>query len=187
MPTRFMDKRGAATDILFMTTRGGDHYDREFTESFIRPGLSKDGWLNRANYAAIGIHQTSDTEMSMFLTGGRRYKLRLDGFVSVNAPLAGGEFTTKPFTFTGKQLEINYATSAAGQMRVELQDAAGKPILGFTLEDCEPIWGDHVSRIVKWKAGDDVSTYIGKPVRLRFEMSDADLFSIRILEKDKAQ
>lgn len=101
--------------------------------------------------------------------------------------LAGGEFTTKPFTFTGKQLEINYATSAAGQMRVELQDAAGKPILGFTLEDCEPIWGDHVSRIVKWKAGDDVSTYIGKPVRLRFEMSDADLFSIRILEKDKAQ
>jgi len=180
MPTRFMDKRGAATDILFMTTRGGDHYEREFTHSFIRPGLSKDGWLNRANYAAIGIHQTSDTALSMFLTGGRRYTLRLDGFVSVNAPLAGGEFTTKSFTFTGRQLEINYATSAAGQMRVELQDAAGKPIPGFTLDDCEPIWGDHVSRIVKWKTGDDVSAHAGKPVRLRFEMSDADFFSMRV-------
>ena len=114
MPTRFMDRRGAATDILFMTTRGGNAYDREFTQSFIRPGLGKDGWANRANYAAIGIHQTSDTELSMFLTGGRRYKMRLDGFVSVNAPLSGGEFITKPLTFTGKELEINYATSAAG-------------------------------------------------------------------------
>lgn len=44
MPTRFMDKRGAATDILFMSTRGGGSYDRTFTQSFIRPGLSKDGW-----------------------------------------------------------------------------------------------------------------------------------------------
>jgi len=183
MPTRFMVKRGAATDILFMTTRGSDSYDREFTQSFIRPGLSKDGWANRANYAAIGVHQTSDTELSMFLTGGRRYTLRLDGFVSVNAPLAGGEFITKPFTFTGKQLEINYATSAAGQMRVELQDATGNPIPGLALDDCEPIYGDHIARIVKWKGGDDVSALPGKAVRLRFEMSDADLFAIRFTEE----
>jgi hypothetical protein len=179
MPTRFMDRRGAATDILFMTTRGGSTYDREFTQGFIRPGLSKDGWANRANYAAIGIHQTGETEMSMFLTGGRRYTLRLDGFVSVNAPLAGGAFITKPLTFSGRQLEINYATSAAGEMRVELQDGEGKPLPGFTLADCEPIWGDHIARIVKWKGGDDVSAHAGKPVRLHFEMSDADLFAIR--------
>lgn len=186
LPTRFMDKRGAATDILFMTTRGGDSYDREFTQSFIRPGLSKDGWLNRANYAAIGIHQTSDTEMSIFLTGGRRYTLRLDGFVSVNAPLAGGELITKPFTFTGGRLEINYSTSAAGQMRVELLDADGKALPGFALDDCEPIWGDHIARVVKWKSGDDVSPHAGKPVRLHLEMSDADLFSLRFIEKGKA-
>jgi hypothetical protein len=182
MPTRFMDRRGAATDILFMTTRGGSTYDREFTQGFIRPGLSKDGWANRANYAAIGIHQTGDTEMSMFLTGGRRYTMRLDGFVSVNAPLAGGAFITKPLTFSGRQLEINYATSAAGEMRVELQDSEGKPLPGFTLADCEPIWGDHIARIVKWKGGDDVSVHAGKPVRLHFEMSDADLFAIRFAD-----
>ncbi len=179
LPTRFMDKRGAATDILLMTTRGGDRYDREFTQSFIRPGLSKDGWLNRANYAAIGIHQTSDTEMSLFLTGGRRYTLRLDGFASVNAPLSGGKLITTPLTFEGKQLEINYSTSAAGQIRVELQDADGEPLPGFALDNCEPIWGDHIAREVKWKGGDDVGAHAGKPVRLRFEMSHADLFSIR--------
>jgi hypothetical protein len=183
MPTRFMDKRGAATDILLMTTRGGSTYDREFTQSFIRPGLSKAGWANRANYAAIGIHQTSDTEMSMFLTGGRRYTMRLDGFASVNAPLSGGELLTNFLTFSGQQLEINYSTSAAGQIRVELQDADGKPLPGFTLDDCEPIWGDHISRIVKWKTDDDLNFLVGQPIRLRFEMSDADLFAMQFSGK----
>ena len=185
MPTRFMDKRGAATDILFMTTRGGSRYDREFPESFIRPGIGKDGWADRANYAAIGIHQTSDTEMSMFVTGGRRYSLRLDGFVSVNAPLSGGELTTRPLTFSGNHLEINYATSAAGQLRVELQDTDGKPVPGFALDDCEPIWGDHISRTVKWKSSDDVGAHAGKTIRIRFEMSDADLFAIHFAENSE--
>jgi hypothetical protein len=179
LPTRFMDKRGAATDILFMSTRGGSKYDRTFTESYIRPGLGKEGWADRANYAAIGIHQTGEAELSLFLTGGRRYPLRLDGFVSVNAPLAGGELITKPLRFTGRELELNYSTSAAGQLRVELQNGDGKPLPGFALEDCEPIYGDHIARVVKWKSGRDLTELAGQPLKLRFEMSDADLFSLR--------
>jgi hypothetical protein len=59
------------------------------------------------------------------------------------------------------------------------------------LEDCEPIWGDHIARIVTWKSGDDVSAHAGQDdvsahagqaVRLRVEMGDADLFSIRFAE-----
>ncbi|REJ94243.1 MAG: hypothetical protein DWQ34_09210 [Planctomycetota bacterium] len=179
LPTRFMADRGAATDILLMSTRGGDHFDREFTESFIRPGIGSEGWANRANYAAIGIHETSPTDLSLFLTGGRRYTLRIDGFVSVNAPLEGGELITKPLTFTGRELEINYSTSAAGQVLVELQDAAGNPIPGFTLEECDPIYGDHIARVVQWKEGADVSSLAERPVRIRFVMSDADLYSLR--------
>jgi len=178
LPTRFMDKRGAATDILLMSTRGGSHFDREFTQSLIRPGIGPKGWANRANYAAIGIHQTSPAEMSLFLTGGRRYTLRIDGFVSVNAPLSGGELITRTLTFAGKELEINYSTSAAGQVLVELQDLHGKAIPGFTLDDCEPIYGDHIGRAVKWEGRRDVSALAGKPIRLRFEMSDADLYSL---------
>lgn len=178
-PTRFMDKRGAATDILLMSTRGGDRYDRTFTEAFIRPGLGPDGWANRANYAAIGIHQTGPTEMSLFLTGGRRYVLRLDGFASVYAPLAGGELTTRLFCFQGERLEINFSTSAAGIVRVELQDAAGRPLSGFALEDCEPIYGDEMARTVKWKGEPSLERFAGQDVRLRFVMEDADLYSLR--------
>lgn len=179
LPTRFMDKRGAATDILMMSTRGGSGFDREFTQSFIRPGIGPEGWANRANYAAIGIHQTGPAEMSLFLTGGRRCAMRIDGFVSVNAPLAGGELITKPLKFTGQALEINYSTSAAGQVLLELRDANGEPISGFTLEDCEPIYGDHINRVVKWKNGTDVTVLNGKAVQLRFQMSDADIFSVK--------
>ena len=182
-PTRFMDKRGAATDILFMSARGDSRYDRTFTQSFIRPGLGKDGWANRANYAAIGIHQTGPGEMSLFLTSGRRYTLRLDGFASVNAPLAGGEMITKPIVFSGRELELNFATSAAGQVRVEVQDEAGQPRPGFTLSDCVPIYGDEIARVVKWKSGADLGKLAGQPIRLRFAMEDADLFSLRFRDE----
>jgi len=179
LPTRFMVNRGAATDILLMSTRGGPRFDREFAESIIRPGIGRKGWANRANYAAIGIHQTSPAEMSLFLTGGRRYALRIDGFVSVNAPLPAGELVTRLLTFSGKELEINYSTSAAGKILVSLEDASGSAIPGFTRDDCEPIYGDHITRVVTWKKGSDVSVLAGKPIRLRVEMSDADLYSLR--------
>ena len=118
--------------------------------------------------------------MSRFLTGGRRYTMRLDGFASLNAPLAEGEFITKPFRFTGAKLEINYATSAAGQMIVEVQDEQGKPLEGFAAADCKPIWGDDVARFVEWKGG-GLDGIAGQTVRLRFVMSDADLFSLRFV------
>lgn len=179
LPTRFMAKRGSATDILMMSTRGGDRFDREFTQSFIRPGIGAEGWANRANYAAIGIHQTSPTEMSLFLTGGRRYSMRIDGFVSVNAPLETSEFITRSLKFVGSTLEINYSTSAAGQVRVEIQDANGKPIPGFSLEDSEPIYGDHIASTVRWKGNPDLAKLAGQNVKVRFEMSDADIYSLK--------
>ena len=64
---------------------------------------------------------------------------------------------TKPLRFDGKELEINYSTSAGGAVRVEIQDAAGRPIPGFGLEDCEQIVGDQIERVVVWKDTSDVS------------------------------
>jgi hypothetical protein len=115
----------------------------------------------------------------LFLTEGRRYTLRLDGLASVNAPFAGGEMITKPLTFAGKELEINYSTSAGGIVRIELQDADGRAVPGFALADCLPIYGDEIARTVEWSSGRDVTALAGKPVRIRFVMEDADLFSIK--------
>jgi hypothetical protein len=64
-------------------------------------------------------------------------------------------------------------------VRVELQDATGKTIEGYGLEDCDPTFGDSVDRPVIWKRGSDVSSLAGKPVRLRFAVKDADVFAFR--------
>ena len=175
------------TDILLTSTRGGGELKRTFLEAFIRPGLDRRNWTSRANYAASGIVQTGPNELSLYVqhNGGyptshlRRYSLRLDGFVSVRAPYSGGEVVTKPLTFTGRHLTINYATSAAGHLRVEIQTPEGKPVKGHALGDCPQIIGDEIDRTVTWKRGADVSHLAGKPLRLRFAMSDADLFSLR--------
>ena len=42
--------------------------------------------------------------------------------------------------------------------------------------------GNEIDRRVTWKSGSDVSALAGKPVRLRFSMKDADLFSFQFTE-----
>ena len=107
----------------------------------------------------------------------RRYSLRVDGFVSLHAPLAGGEVVTKPFIFKGSSLFLNVSTSAAGSVRVEIQDVNGQSIEGFALENNHEVYGDDLDRLVSWEGNADLSVLEGKPVRLRFEIKDADLYS----------
>jgi len=110
----------------------------------------------------------------------RRYTIRLDGFVSVNASFEGGELLTKPFIFKGDGLHVNFSSSAAGSILVELiSETAGKPIEGFTLNDCYPIFGDSVDRKVEWKTASDLHAIQGKMVRLRFVLKDADIFAFQ--------
>ena len=108
-----------------------------------------------------------------------RCTLRIDGFASLNASFAGGEMVTKPLVFTGHQLAINYSTSAAGGLRIEIQEANGRPIPGYALADCPEIIGDQIERVVAWTGGSDLSKLAGRAVRLRVTMKDADLYSLQ--------
>lgn len=174
------------SDGVFMTTRGGNRYERTFMEAFVRPGEDRANWVSRTNMSTLNVVPTGAREMSLYYQQRyattshflRRYTLRTDGFVSVNAPYGGGELLTKPFTFRGSQLAINYATSAPGSLRVEVQDQSGKPCDGFALADCREIYGDEIERVVDWKRGSDLAGLNGKPIRLRFAMKDADLYSL---------
>jgi hypothetical protein len=86
---------------------------------------------------------------------------------------------TKPIRFSGRELEINYSTSAAGSIRVELQDAEWKPLPGYSAEECPEILGDEIERVVSWQRGSDLAALAGRPVRLRFVLKDADVYSFR--------
>lgn len=179
LPTRFHPDRGQSTDILFMTARGDAPFDRTFREAFIRPGLDPARWGNRSNYAALNVVPTGPNEMSIYTTPFRRFTLRTDGFASIHAGADAGEVQTRPLRFTGTELAVNYSTSAGGSLRVEVQDADGKPIPGLALADCRNMIGDAVEQKVNWTRGRDVGALAGQTVRLRFVIQDADLFALQ--------
>lgn len=174
-------------ETVFMTSRGGTRYTRTFLEGFIRPGPDLGNWASRAGLSALGIVPTGPAEMSVYKQAHYaqpsghlvRHTLRTDGFVSVNAPFAGGEWVTRPLTFSGRELEMNFSTGAAGRVRVEIQDAAGTPLPGLALGDAVDQIGDEIERVVTWKSGRDLGRLAGTPVRLRFVMQDADVYSLR--------
>ena len=73
----------------------------------------------------------------------------------------------------------SYLPGAPVLMRVEIQKPDGQPVPGFALADCQEVFGDDLQRTVTWKGGADVSKLAGQPVRLRFALRDADLFSFQ--------
>ena len=187
-----LKKENAINDTGFMTSRDGLHF-RRWREGFMRPGPHSGRWWNENNCIAWGLIETKShiqgapNELSFFAneyysdpkrSNLRRYTLRLDGFVSLHAG-EKGEVLTKPIVFRGKELTMNFATSGIGSVRAELQNANGKPLPGFALKDSRTIYGDAINEVVTWKGKSDLSKFAGRPIRIRFVMEDADIWSIR--------
>ncbi|QDT00394.1 hypothetical protein [Adhaeretor mobilis] len=100
---------------------------------------------------------------------------RLDGFMSVNGPKEGGTLTTVPITFEGERLEINALTKAGGLITVEILDAAGQTLKGW--EESDPFSGDEIRHVVTFNNKKDVSELRGRPIILRLNIHDAELYS----------
>ena len=182
-PTYFND----CSDMVLLSSRGGNTYQRKFMESFVRPGIGLENWASRSNYPALNIVQTSPTHMSFYANQNyaqptsnvHRYSLRIDGISSIHAEYDGGKMLTKPFLFEGNQLFMNYSTSAAGGLRVEILNKEGKAYQGFSMNDCIESVGNYIDDQIKWKSNRNLSTLKGKIVRLRIFLKDADLYSLK--------
>jgi hypothetical protein len=191
-PTRFLPATQQVEPTL-MTSRDGQHW-RRWTPALIPLDAPQERDGNRSNYMAWGLvplpgdaRHYSVYASEAYYTGAdsrlRRFTYRVDGFVSVRASNQGGELVTKPLRFVGDRLVINVATSDGGSVQVEIQDAAGKPIEGFALADTRQISGDSIEQTVSWASGADVSKLAGQPVRLRFSLRSADLYSLRFVNE----
>ena len=189
--TKVPDHPGGSgiSDAVLISSRDGLLFER-WEEGFVRPVAEPEVWTERNNYPAWGMLQTSPEEISLYWTEHtrhpgcrlRRGTIRTDGFVSVHAGGRDvGEMLTRPLIFTGGQLEVNYATSAAGALLFELCDERGNPFKGFSLADSEVLFGNEIEHRVRWYGAGNLAALAGKPVRLRVRLHDADLYSFRFV------
>jgi hypothetical protein len=187
-PTRFLPAH-EQTEPTFMASRDGRKF-RRYPEAVIPTTAPADRDGNRSNYMAWGLVQLpgSKHELSVFAkeayyTGPgsriRRFAYRLDGFVALRAENAGGEALTRPVRFAGKSLVLNYRTRPGGSVRVELRAEDGAPIRGFAAADARALQGDETAAPAAWSGGTDVAALAGRPIRLRFLLQDAELYSFR--------
>jgi len=117
--------------------------------------------------------------------GIRRVVQRLDGFVSADTGPEGGELTTTTIVFTGNRLMLNVDCGAAGEVWVELRDADGKPIPGFTMAEAVSVDRNGVAQEVWWEHGPDVGELAGRAIRLHVRMRSAKLFAFQFTDAQR--
>ena len=201
-PTRYLPEEGQRVEPTLMTSRDGLLFHR-WLEPVVPESAPKDRGGNRSNYMAWGLIEIPGrpNHLSVYATEAyytgpdsrvRRFEYRKDGFVSLRGDAQGGLINTKLFKLGPQagRLTLNYSANQGGQVRVGLYQPNGTAILGHSLSECQPLTGDQLNQTVMWKsiignnvgkAITDISRLSRKypAVRLRFELKNADLFSLQ--------
>lgn len=103
--------------------------------------------------------------------------LRRDGFVSMQTP-GQGFLTTGNIKFDGKYFFVN---AQVKNLQVEILDEKGKVIPGFSKDDCEALKDlNSTKQMVTWKSGKDLSSLADKVVKIKFYVTDGDLYAFWI-------
>ena len=187
-------KRPKIIDIQLAYSRDGVNYPRPSRAAFIpcarQPGTWNRGYLHSANgvccivgdelwfYFGAWSGQSQRPDAEYVMAGGSvgLATLRRDGFASMDADAKGGTLTTEPVTFSGKFPFVNVAGSG-GELRAEILDTDGKVIPPFSNENSVAISADTTKQRLAWKDAPDLSAFVGKPVRFRFHLTNAQLYA----------
>lgn len=183
MPTRYQWPEGTSlpmTDIFLMSSRDLLNWDRTETP-YMTPGQVEGAtWdYGDSGYPCVGYIQTGDREMSFYMkeknSSGTpvlyRYTLRVDGFRMAYGDSTGKDLATKFMTFKGDELEVNYATTANGKMRVTMTNEFGVSIQSDWMS------GDDIGAKVTFDG--NLADFEGQNVTLKFELYDASLYSFK--------
>ncbi|MBS0266989.1 MAG: hypothetical protein JSS02_33995 [Planctomycetes bacterium] len=187
-------------EVQLAVSRDGVRWDRPGRDPYIPMGLP-DEWDRWYAVMGPGIVRRGNALYQYYNSSGRLHdsvvlrpeyddsakqvggvgivRQRLDGFVSADADQRGGWLRTPVLQFRGQALRLNIDTGAMGTAFVELQDAEGRPIPGFTRADCEEIGGNFIDQRVYWKGRSDVSRLAGQPIRVQITLKRAKLYAFQ--------
>ncbi len=107
-------------------------------------------------------------------------KLRLNGFVSMEAIDGDGWLVTKPFTCEGSRLTLNMEGNG-GYVTVAVLDAEGTHLPGYHRIESALIDGDGLNQPVSWLERSSLDGLQGQVIRLKFSLRDgARLYAFQI-------
>lgn len=167
-------------EILLGYSRDGFHFARPSHEPFLAVNPTEGAW-NWGNMQSVGGVPLIVGDSLYFYASGRRLNrimwdsytstglatLRRDGFVSRRAGSEPRTLTTELIRFDGRHLFVN--ADVRGSLRIEVLDANGRILeAGLPQITAENATKRYVGDLKKW---------CGKPVRLRFTMTDGDLYA----------
>ena len=194
-PNEIAAKEGVpkTNDLTVGFSRDGIHWNRPDHNPFLAcsrvPGTWNRGYLHSAGGICLIVGDELHFYFGAFSgvspkLGGDIYAgastglaiLRRDGFASLDAGLDSGNVTTRAVTFKGKHLFVN-VDADLGELRAEMLDEHNQVIPPFSAENCLPVSVDSTCQPVTWKHGKDLSTLAGKPVKLRFHLTNGSLYS----------
>lgn len=182
-------------------SRDGVHWQRMPSPAYIPVGKYEGRDLHQI-YIAEGMVRRGDEIWQYFYgqedyhspairnpegNGVYRTVQRLDGFVSADAPYER-EITvrTRLLTFDGDRLVLNIDTGGLGYAIVGFEDEDGRPIPGFSPDDCVYINGNFVHKTVEWldangRAHTDLGELAGRPVRMVLRLRGTSLYALQFV------
>jgi hypothetical protein len=183
--------KGATVDVQLAVSRDGISWDRDGDRRPFIP-LGPPGSLDqKIIYGAkepviVGdelwfYYSAGDADHGVpeANTGICMAKLRLDGFVAVEAGAVGGTLLTKPFICDGGTLNIN-AEARGGAVSVAVLDEACYETDGYRYIDSALFDGDSVRHQATWRDPVSLDAVKGTPIRLKFYLTSASLYSFAV-------
>lgn len=186
----------------FVFSRDGIRFDRRFRQPFIHPGVSPAFDSNsilplkpilRGDQIYIYyIGANYRTQQQFDVLGSRKAEWSIglatvprDQFVSLeNKGRERGEVVTRTLRSSGSKLIVNMkvAGQLPGELKVEILDPAYFPVAGHSMKEADALARSGLDNVVTWNTNPDISRLAGKPVKLRFHLTNANLFSFRFAD-----
>lgn len=179
-------------EICLGYSRDGFHFSRPVHEPFLANDTTDGAW-NWGNMQSVGGVPLIVGDSLYFYMSGRRLnrmmwdsytstglaKLRRDGFASMNAGKEEGMLVTEPIRFDGEYLFVNASVKGKRSLlAVEVLDTNGNPLDGFSKAECNKLKKmDATKMMVTWKKCKTLKSMANKVVRLKFYLTDGDLYS----------
>lgn len=173
--------------LMLGYSRDGWNWYREDFKPFCPVSQDAGEWNYGNIQSAVGSPLIVGDKLYFYMSGRRKNEnnkevistglatLRRDGFASM---CGNGTLETEKLKFTGKYFYVN--ASVKGSLKVEILDASGKAIDGYSAEDCVVIKGDSTRKLVTWKGHATLESLAGENIKVKFHLNDGELYSFWI-------